>query len=111
MKAMERSPRIVPGAASAELVAPIRVRTMGWAPSPSTTIATIGLRVMKLDEVGEERLAVVLGVVLLRRSSTSSVRSSSATIARFLASIRRMISPVELALDRIGLAENEGPVA
>ena len=41
-----RSPRIVPGAESSGLVAPIIVRTVATAAGPSSTIATVGPEVM-----------------------------------------------------------------
>ena len=41
-----RSPRIEPGVASAGLVAPIVVRTVAIAPSPSSTSASVGAEVM-----------------------------------------------------------------
>jgi hypothetical protein len=53
------------GEASSGLVAPITWRAAGTASSPSSTIATSGPEVMNDDELAEERLAVVLGVVLL----------------------------------------------
>ena len=47
----------------------------------------------EVDEVAEERLALVLGVVRGWRSSRSSVRSSMATMVKPLRSSRPMISP------------------
>ena len=60
-----KSPRIEPGAASSGLVAPITWRAASTAGSPSSTIATSGPEVMNVDQLAEERLAVVLGVVPL----------------------------------------------
>ena len=62
-----KSPRMVPGSASSTLVAPTIVRTSEKVLSagPSTTIANTGERVRKLDQLAEERLVGVLGVVLL----------------------------------------------
>ena len=60
-----RSPRIVPGAESSGLVAPIIVRTVATAAGPSITIATTGPGGDELHQPVEERLALVLGVVLV----------------------------------------------
>jgi len=43
-----KSPRIVPGSASAGFVAPIVFRIVAIAPSPSTTSAHVGAEVMKV---------------------------------------------------------------
>ena len=50
-----KSPRIEPVVASSGLVAPITWRAALIASSPSSTSATIGPEVMKLDELAEER--------------------------------------------------------
>ena len=63
---LARSPRIVPGAALMGLVTPIIVRQASIASGPSITAATSGPPVMKADEVAEERLVGVLGVVRFR---------------------------------------------
>ena len=63
--ASARSPRIEPGCASAGFVAPIVVRIVAIAPSPSTTSAHVGAGGDELDELAEERLLAVLGVVRL----------------------------------------------
>ena len=47
-----KSPRIVPGAESSGLVAPIIVRTVETAAGPSTTIATAGPEVMNSTSSG-----------------------------------------------------------
>ena len=60
-----RSPRIEPGSASAGFVAPIVLRSVAIAPSPSTTSAQRRPRRDELDELAEERLLLVLGVVRL----------------------------------------------
>ena len=60
-----KSPRIVPGAASAGFVAPIVVRIVAIAPSPSTTSAQVGAEVMKSTSSPKNGFSRVLGVVLL----------------------------------------------
>ena len=61
-----KSPRIVPGAESSGFVAPIIVRTTEIADSPLTASASTGPELMKSTRLGEEGLALVLGVVLAR---------------------------------------------
>ena len=59
-----RSPRIVPGGASAGLVGPMSVRTTFQVPSgPATTMTMAGLRQMNLDKVAVKRLADVLRIM------------------------------------------------
>ena len=55
----------MPGVGVCGFVAPIVVRTTAIAPSPSTTSASVGAEVMNVDQLAEERLLAVLGVVLL----------------------------------------------
>ncbi len=66
-----KSPRIEPVVASSGFVAPMTWRAAFTASSPSSTIATSGAEVMNVDELAEERLALVLGVVLARRAPRS----------------------------------------
>ena len=59
------SPRMVPGADLTGSVAPARARNASTARGPSSTIATSGPRGDELDQLAEERLLRVLGVVRL----------------------------------------------
>ena len=61
-----KSPRIVPGAESAGFVAPIIVRTPAIASSPRDREREDRAGGDEVDELAEERLALVLGVVLAR---------------------------------------------
>ena len=63
VSSIARSPRIVPGAASRGFVVPMSVRITFQASGPSTTIATKRRTRDERNEVVEERLPVVLGVV------------------------------------------------
>ena len=65
MTSVPNSPRIDPASASTGSVTPINCRAALIEFGPSSTIATSGPPVMKEDELAEEALLGVLGVVLV----------------------------------------------
>ena len=106
VSSIARSPRTVPGAASCGLVAPINVRTTFHAFGPSTHDRDERRARDEGDEIVEERLALVFGVVLLRGAGVEQAelhRKDAQTLA--------FETPDDLAdevpFDRVGLAEHE----
>ena len=105
-----RSPRMVPGAASLGLVAPIRFRTTFQVSSgPSTTSTSEGPRVMKATGFveGLSHRARRSGA---RRSRSSMVRSSAADDTQLLALEAADDLADESPLDAVGFHDDQGSI-
>ena len=104
-----KSPRIEPVAASIGLVAPISWRAALTASSPSRIAATSGPLGDELDELAEERPLGMLGVVLLGEL-TRGGHELERDDAQALALEAGEDLAGEVARERIGLDQDEGPV-
>ncbi len=110
MSRVPRSPRIVPGGASAGFVGPIRVRTIDQTPGgPPTTITTAGERVMNSTSSPKNGFSDVLRVVRPRRLLVDLAQLARDQLEAFAFQPSDDLSD-KAALDGIGLTDDEGPI-
>ena len=102
-----KSPRIVPGAASCGRVAPLIARTTAIAFGPSSASGDERRRRDEVDQAREERLLAMRGVMALRQRALDVDELEPDDLEPALL-VPRQDPTDQLALDAIGLHEDEG---